>query len=36
MKFSIKVATLTALAFLSVSVKADSTSDAIAAFCDGI
>ncbi|KAG0940485.1 hypothetical protein G6F57_006487 [Rhizopus arrhizus] len=36
MKFSIKVATLTALAFLSVSVKADSTSDAIAAFCDGL
>lgn len=33
MKFSI--ATFTALAFLSASVRADSTSDAIAAFCDG-
>ncbi|KAG1470196.1 hypothetical protein G6F56_002822 [Rhizopus delemar] len=34
MKFSI--ATFTALAFLSASVRADSTSDAIAAFCDGL
>lgn len=35
MKFSITTASIFALAFLSVAVKADSYTDAIAEFCDG-